>query len=174
MRFIEFVFGVIVGFILSLVFWTEFRQVALHALEIIFDTIYEQIQAYFKYVLFTISVIVGGVLSYLMWKLFDVNSYKRSKEKEIKELERKAMKLIEDKNKEAKKIIERAEEEAEYIRAQAYERGYQEGQERHKKELKSLRAKVSAVKSIFKTHPELNECFSRITGWDFEKWLKER
>ena len=44
----------------------------------------------------------------------------------------------------------------------------------HKQELKSLRNKMSAIKSVFKTYPELNECFKKITGWDFEKWLRKR
>jgi len=74
----------------------------------------------------------------------------------------------------ANQLIHEAKQEAEHIRNTAFENGYIEGQEKHKKELKSLRSKISAVKSIFKTHPELNECFKKITGWDFEKWLKER
>ena len=93
--------------------------------------------------------------------------YQQQKEEEARQ-------IIANATREASGIIERAEEEAEYIRAQAYERGYQEGQGRHRKELKSLRSKISAVKSIFRTYPELNECFKRITGWDFEKWLKGR
>jgi len=90
------------------------------------------------------------------------------------EKEEEARKIVADAKKEASGIIERAQEEAEYIKAKAYEKGYAEGQEKHKREFKSLRNKISAVKSIFKTYPQLNECFKKITGWDFEKWLKER
>lgn len=93
--------------------------------------------------------------------------YQQEKEEEARE-------IIYNAKREASKMIEKAKEEAEYIKMQAYEKGYEEGQGKHKKELKSLRNKISAVKSIFKTYPELNECFKKITGWDFEKWLKER
>ncbi len=93
--------------------------------------------------------------------------YKQEKEEEARQ-------IIANATREASGIIERAEEEAEHIRTQAYEIGYQEGQQRHKKELKTLRTRLSAIRSIFKTRPELNECFKKITGWDFEKWLKER
>jgi len=62
----------------------------------------------------------------------------------------------------------------EYLKNQIYEKGVVEGQEKYRQELKNLRKKISAVKSIFKTRPQLNECFKKTTGWDFEKWLKER
>ncbi len=96
-----------------------------------------------------------------------IKHYQQEKEEE-------ARKIISDARKEASRIIEKAQEEAEYIKMQAYEKGYEEGQKRHKKELKSLRIRISAIKSIFKIRPELNDCFKKITGWDFEKWLKER
>ncbi len=97
----------------------------------------------------------------------ELELYKQKKEKEAKEIVARA-------TEEAEQILEKAKEEAINIGRMAYEQGYKEGQEQHKRELKSLRSKISAVKSIFKARPELNWCFRKVTGWDFEKWLKER
>ena len=193
------VLGLIIGLIgiLAIVYyakgdWINFKLIVLD----IADLIYKFIYAYFKYILLFIAMIIGLAGAYVLWEIADVNKYRAIKEEEIKEAyqkakeeikqaEQKTVEFVREKKREAEsliqssqakadRIIRKAKEEAEYIRNEAYEKGYQEGQEKHKKELKSLRAKVSAVKSIFKTYPELNECFKRITGWDFEKWLKER
>lgn len=97
----------------------------------------------------------------------EIELYKQQKEEE-------ARKIVARAKEEAEQILEKAKEEAIDIGRTAYEQGYKKGQEQHKRELKSLRSKISAVKSIFKARPELNWCFRKVTGWDFEKWLKER
>lgn len=141
-----------------------------------------------KVVLYSIPIffaIVGLIVGVGVYKLMNIKAkeeelkqkayrveeglklYKQQKEEEAREIVAKA-------TREAEQIIDRAREEAEYIKGQAYERGYEEGREKHKKELKALRGRLAAVRDIFKAKPELNECFKQITGWDFEKWLKER
>jgi len=172
--------------------WIDFKLIVLDIAELIYKFIY----AYFKYILLVISLIIGAMGAYLIYEIVDINNYKKSKKAEIeekyqqakveiKEAEKKAIEFVKEMQEESENIIDssktqtnqlihEAEQEAEHIRNTAFEKGYIEGQEKHKKELKSLRSKISAVKSIFKTYPELNECFKKITGWDFEKWLKER
>jgi len=161
-----FLLGLFVGFIgiLAIVYyakgdWVSFKLIVLD----IADSIDKFINAYFRSILLMISIIIGGMIAYLIYEIVDINSYKKGKEAEIKEVENTINQLIKE-----------AEQEAEYIKNIALERGYIEGKEKHKKELKSLRNRLSAVRSIFKKHPELNDCFRNITGWDFEKWLKER
>ncbi|HIE59816.1 MAG TPA: hypothetical protein EYP82_07835 [Hydrogenothermaceae bacterium] len=168
----KFIAGFVLGFVIGLICisavmyyakgdWIEFKLIILGIAELIYKFIY----AYFKYILLAISLVIGAMGALLLYEFVKIDTYRKSKEAEIEEKYQQA-------EKEANQLIHEAKQEAEYIRDTAFNKGYTEGQEKHKKELKSLRNKISAVKSIFKTYPELNECFKKITGWDFEKWLK--
>lgn len=191
-RFFSFTVGLGIGFILSLIAilalayyikgdWIEFKWTLLDIGELIYKITY----AYFKYLLFVIAVIVGGVIAYVVYEIVEVEKKKEQIEEEIKQEKAEAEEEISAKRKEieailrgaiqrAKQKVEEAEIEAKELRTAGYYKGYKEGQEMHKQELKSLRNKMSAIKNVFKTYPELNECFKKITGWDFEKWLRKR
>jgi len=199
----KFITGFILGLLIGLIGisaimyyakgdWIEFKIIVLDIAELIYKFIY----AYFKYILLVISLTIGAMGAFLLYEFVKIDTYRKSKEAEIeekyqqakaeiKEAEKKAIEFVKKKKEEAENIINsaktqanqlihEAKQEAEHIRNTAFKKGYTEGQEKHKKELKSLRNKISAVRSIFKTYPELNDCFKKITGWDFEKWLKER
>ncbi len=172
--------------------WVEFKLIVLEFK----DLLYEQLSYNFRFVLFLIFVTVGAIIAYLLGGIVDIHNYKKKKEAELEEkynkrkaeikeaekkaikslqkIERKAEGLVKEAGKEAYRIVKKAKEEAEKIKKDASIKGYEEGQQRHKKELKILRTRLSAIRNIFKAYPELNECFKKITGWDFEKWLKER
>ena len=163
------ILGLFLGFIgiLAIVYyakgdWIDFKLIVLDISELIYKIIY----AYFKYILFTIAVIIGLVVAYSLYEFVSIDKYQKEREAEIKEVENKAIEFIKEKKYEAEniinsakiqanQIIQKAKEEAEYIRNTVFEKGYTEGQEKHKEELKSLRNKISAVRSIFKTYPEL-------------------
>jgi F0F1-type ATP synthase membrane subunit b/b' len=188
----KFITGFILGLLIGLIGisaimyyakgdWIEFKIIVLD----IADLIYKIIYAYFKYIIGLISLIVGAVLAYLIYEFVDINNYKKSKEaeieekyqrakKEIKEAENKAIRFLEEKRQEAERIMEQAREEAERIRNEAFKIGYEQGKEKFKEDFKLLKKRMTAVKSIFKHRQELNQCFKKITGWSFEKWLKER
>jgi len=127
----------------------------------------------------------GLIVGIGIYKLISVKKKKEKVEKEISHRREEIELYIQQKKGEAKEIVANAIEEASQIKKKAKEEanlikeeasilGYKEGQMRHKKELKSLRTRLSAIKSIFKTYPELDECFKKVTGWNFEKWLKGR
>jgi len=93
--------------------------------------------------------------------------YKQQKEQE-------ANQILLNAKREASNIITKAKADAEHIKQEAYEKAYIEGQEKHKKELKTLRDRIAAIKGIFRSRSELNECFKKQVGYSFEEWLNKK
>jgi len=141
------------------------------------------------------SSLVGFFISIFVYKLFGIRGKEKEAEQKLKQATAKAKKilieaekqkeqLIEEGRKESQNIITQAKQQAqdiletakrEFIRfkEEGYQQGYKEGKEKHKQELKNLRKELAATKQIFKGNLQLQEIFKKITGWDYETWLRK-
>ena len=150
---------------------------------------------YFKYAAFITALLVGFFISIFVYKLFGISEKEKEAEQKLKQIASKAERiliesekqkeqLIEEGRKESQNIITQAKQQAkdiletakrEFIRLkeEGYQQGYKEGKEKHKRELKSLRKELAATKQIFKDNLQLQEIFKKITGWDYETWLRK-